>query len=283
VFDVKARICQWPPVLSNMQGTLDGAGGEAITLPGNPESHDHSHEGDFSREGGAADRQAGFASGAQADSLRPGPRLAALADEAWEAGLGGLGDDELIGLLRAARRLASRAAALELAVVADLAGRRRARPDHHDGPDPGEHVDAEVAAALTLTPHAAATLQDLALGLARLTCVQKALAAGRIDLPRAAVIVAETSALSDKGAVAVATAIIRAASSMTTGQLRAELQRLVIFLDPAAALRRKEAASKHAASRGQRPAGPGRSMTQICCRPECAGASGGSSSTRSSR
>ncbi len=47
-------------------------------------------------------------------------------------------------------------------------------------------------------------------------------------------------------AAAVATVIIRAASSMTTGQLRAELQRLVIFMDPAAALRRKEAASKHA-------------------------------------
>jgi Domain of unknown function (DUF222) len=177
--------------------------------------------------------------------LLPGPRLAALADEAWEAGLGGLGDDELVGLLRAARRLASRAAALELAVVADLAGRRRASPDR-GGPDPGEHVDAEVAAALTLTPGAAARLHDLALGLARLPSVQKALAAGRIDQARAAVIVAETSALSDVAAAAVATAIIRAASCMTTGQLRAELQRLVIFVDPAAALRRKEAASKHA-------------------------------------
>jgi Domain of unknown function (DUF222) len=208
-------------------------------VPGNPESHD------YSREGGAAARQAGFASGAQADSLPPGPRLAALADEAWQAGLDGLGDDELIGLLRAARRLASRAAALELAVVADLAGRRRASPDR-DGPDPGEHVDAEVAAALTLTPSAAARLHDLALGLARLPSVAKALAAGRIDQAKAAVIVAETSALDNAAAAAVATAIIRAATSMTTGQLRAELQRLVIFMDPGAALRRKEAAEKQA-------------------------------------
>ena len=65
-------------------------------------------------------------------------------------------------------------------------------------------------------------------------------------MPRAAVIVAETSALSDAAAAAVATAIIRAASGMTTGQLRAELHRLVIFMDPAAALRRKEAAQKQA-------------------------------------
>ena len=40
--------------------------------------------------------------------------------------------------------------------------------------------------------------------------------------------------------------IIRAASGMTTGQLRAELRRLVIFLDPAAAQRRKETAEKQA-------------------------------------
>lgn len=208
-------------------------------MAGNPESQP-------SREGGAASPEAGFASGAQADSLPPGPRLAALADETWQGGLGALSDDELTGLLRAARRLASRAAALELAVVADLAGRRRASPDRRDGTDPGEHVDAEVAAALTLTPSAAATLHDFALGLARLPCVQKALAAGRIDLPRAAVIVAETGALSDAAAAAAATAIIRAASGMTTGQLRSELKRLVIFLDPAAALRRKEAAQKQA-------------------------------------
>jgi hypothetical protein len=229
----------------------DGAGGEAVTLPGNPESQDHSREGDYSRAGddshadGAAARQAGFAAGARADLLPPGPGLAALADEAWQGGLGGLGDDELIGLLRAARRLASRATALELAAVADLARRRRACPDR-DGPDPGEHVDAEVAAALTLTPSAAARLHDLALGLARLPSVARALAAGRIDQARAAVIVAETSALDDVAAAAVGTAIIRAASSMTTGQLRAESRQLVIFLDPAAALRRKQAAEKHA-------------------------------------
>ena len=59
-------------------------------------------------------------------------------------------------------------------------------------------------------------------------------------------IVAETSALSDAAAAAAATVIIRAASTMTTGQLRAELHGIVIFLDPAAALRRKEAAQKQA-------------------------------------
>lgn len=213
-------------------------------MPDPPESQ---HPGSQQpEERGAAGQHGGFESGGPADSLAPGPRLAALADAAWAGGLDALADDELIGLLCAARRLASRAAALELSVVADLAARRRAHRDSGGGPDPGEHVDAEVAAALTLTPSAAATVHDLALGLARLPSVGKALAEGRIDQRRAAVIVAETSAVDDRLARAAATAIIRAACGMTTGELRAQLHRMVIFLDPAAAGRRKEAAQKQA-------------------------------------
>src|SRR5215467_7509696 len=55
----------------------------------------------------------GFAAGGVADELPPGPVLAGLADDAWAAGLGRLSDDELIGVLCAARRLASWSAALE--------------------------------------------------------------------------------------------------------------------------------------------------------------------------
>ena len=59
-------------------------------------------------------------------------------------------------------------------------------------------------------------------------------------------IVGETSALDDGTAAVVATVIVRAAATMTTGQLRAELRQLVLYLDPAAAQRRKEAAQKQA-------------------------------------
>jgi hypothetical protein len=59
----------------------------------------------------------GFAAGGVADELPPGPVLAGLAGDAWTAGLGRLSDDELIGVLRAARRLASWSAALELAAA----------------------------------------------------------------------------------------------------------------------------------------------------------------------
>ena len=73
-----------------------------------------------------ADDGCGFAAGGAADELPPSPALAGLACDAWAAGLDRLSDDELIGVLRAARRLASWSAALELAAVTDLATRRDA-------------------------------------------------------------------------------------------------------------------------------------------------------------
>ncbi len=121
----------------------------------------------------------GFVAGGVADRMEPGPVLTQLADEAWQRGLEKLTDDELIGVLRAARRMASRAAALELAATADLVSRRTSAAA---GPAAraAEHVDDELAAALVLTRHSAAALHDVAVGLARLRLTKAALAAGRI-------------------------------------------------------------------------------------------------------
>ncbi|HZC41593.1 MAG TPA: hypothetical protein VE343_13030, partial [Streptosporangiaceae bacterium] len=71
----------------------------------------------------------GFASGGNADTLPPGPVLAGLAGRAWAGGLAALTDDELIGLLRAGRRLASWSAALELAAAGEVMGRRYAEAE----------------------------------------------------------------------------------------------------------------------------------------------------------
>src|SRR5215472_16276658 len=49
----------------------------------------------------------GFASGGVANDIAPGPVLAGLAGDVWAAGLGRLSDDELVGVLRAGRRLTS--------------------------------------------------------------------------------------------------------------------------------------------------------------------------------
>ena len=67
---------------------------------------------------------AGFAAGGVADNLPPGPVLAGFAADVWAGGLARISDDELIGVLRAARRLVSWATALELAASGDLWRRR---------------------------------------------------------------------------------------------------------------------------------------------------------------
>src|SRR5262249_58031433 len=89
----------------------------------------------------------GFAAGGLADYLPPGPVLAGLTGDRWAAGLDRLSDDELIGVLRAARRLASWAAAMELAVVRDLWQRRTPEENAGDTAAPA-HADAELAAPL---------------------------------------------------------------------------------------------------------------------------------------
>jgi Domain of unknown function (DUF222) len=144
----------------------------------------------------------GFAAGGMADRLPPGPVLAGLAGDRWGCGLGRLSDDELIGVLRAGRRLASWAAAMELAAVADLWRRRTGEEDAGDS-GAALHADDELAAALTLTRRAAEGVLELAVGLARLPATAAALAAGDIDLPRAKVIAEELTGLADAQAARV--------------------------------------------------------------------------------
>jgi hypothetical protein len=89
-------------------------------------------------------------------------KVRTLAGDLWDVGLDGLSDDELIGVMRAARRLGSWAAGMELAAIGDLWRRRVA--DEQAGDDgAAEHADGEIAAALTLTSHAADTVLDLAI------------------------------------------------------------------------------------------------------------------------
>jgi hypothetical protein len=188
---------------------------------------------------------AGFAAGGVGDSLPPGPVLAGLAADAWDGGLARLSDDELIGVLRAARRLTSWGTALELAATGDLWRRRVAEEDAGDR-GAAAHVGAEIAAALTVTNRAGDRLLDLALALRRLPATSQALAAGDIDAPRAIVIANEVTGLSDEHAAAVDQAVIGAAPGQTTGQLSGAARRAVIAADPTAARRRKEQALQQA-------------------------------------
>ena len=174
--------------------------------------------------------------------MAAGAPLAAAADRAWAGGLGRLSDGELAGLLAAARRNASRQAALELAVITELAA-RRARPDGV----PGEHLSDEIAALLTLTGWAADRQVALAAAVARLPAVTAALAAGRIDAAKAGVLAEELALVDDdRLAAAIAAGLIGGAAGWNTSQIRREARHDIAFLDPAAAARRKQKARQDA-------------------------------------
>ena len=164
--------------------------------------------------------------------------------------LGRLDDDELIGVLRAWRRLESWSAAGTLSAVAELA---RRRPAERTAPaQPGvfpeqmsEFLTDEIGAALTLTAQAANGCLDLALDLAiRLPETARALREGQIDYLKARLIAESLRALSDEDAHTVEGRILPAAGQQTTGQLRVALARAVVAVDPAAAERRREQAQK---------------------------------------
>jgi hypothetical protein len=191
-------------------------------------------------------RGAGFDAGGVADRLSPGPLLAGLAADKCAAGLGQASDDELAGLMIAWRRLASWAAAGELAAVAELCRRRDAQVAAGADEHLAEHVSDEVAMVLTLTSWTAGTLVGQAEGLARLPKTMAALTSGEIDVPKALVILSELSGLSRVHAARVEAAVIGQAPGWTTGELRRAVRLKVIAADPAAARARKEKAGKQA-------------------------------------
>jgi hypothetical protein len=195
---------------------------------------------------GFAAREAAFASGGPVERVAAGPELAELAQRVWEAGLGRVDDDELVGVLLAWRRLASWAAAGELAAVAELDRRRQAQVAAGADEHLAEHVADEVAAALTLTATAADRLLELAGRLGQLPRTRAALAEGLIDPRKAAVIAEETSALGPVDAAAAEHLVLPDAPGQTTGQLRAAVKRAVAFIDPAALAKRREQAVKEA-------------------------------------
>jgi len=232
-------------------GTGPGDRQPGDTIPGgtNPGDRQPGDKDPGSRNPGdrrPADGPAGFAQGGPADVLGPGLLLAALAEQAWGDGLGGLDDDELTGVMAAWQRLGARAAAGLLAAAAELAGRREAEGNATRDWRPLQHAGDEVAAALTMTGSSASRILGLACSLGRLRLTSAALAAVRIDERRAAVIAEELSGLDDEDAAAVEGLIIGKATRQTTGQLRPAVRRAVIAADPAAARRRKEEALKDA-------------------------------------
>jgi hypothetical protein len=187
----------------------------------------------------------GFEAGGPADLMAPCSVLAELSGQVLDAGFGRLSDDELVGVLRAARRVVSWQQAVELAAVAELTARRAAEPANQ-GPQPAERASAEVAAALTLTSRSAELLSDIAVGVRRLAEVGAALRRGEIDIAKASVFVEELAGLDWLHASVIACQHLLAAPGLTTGQLRRLLRRAVLSVDPDAVRRRQQKARQEA-------------------------------------
>ncbi len=163
------------------------------------------------------------------DGMAPGPVLAAILASIDVAALSGR--DQLV-VLRAHQRMISHHQARlyenMTAVVDTVAG-----DDHDDPVLAAEGAAAEIRVALRLTRRAADRELDTALGLRRrLPGVFAALQAGRIDPHRARVLLDETAHLSVASARRVVARVLEDASWLTTGQLRARLQRLGMEANP---------------------------------------------------
>ncbi len=187
-----------------------------------------------------------------AEHMTPGP-----AQAGWLGVAAGapdvLGEDALVGVVVAARRLTAWAQAAELAAVARIAGCAAAADPKigvaGDG-RPGrlcQDAVSQVSLALMLSDYSAGAWADLAVTLRwRLPATGQALAGGRIDLCRARLIAEGTSMLSEETARAVEAKILPNAGNQVTGELRARLRRAVIAADPEGAERRRKQAERHA-------------------------------------
>jgi hypothetical protein len=200
---------------------------------------------------------AGFAEDGRADTMEPGPLLAAVVDTVTgedAKGLAGLSDDQLAGIISAAQRLESRVAWTRLAALAEFAARRPASADKGiratgapaAGPDGISAFAAdEIARELHLTWQSAAGELSYAKTVAeRLPRTFAALAAGRIHAVHLRIIEDETHVLSAKDAARADEILAETAPGRTFGEVRSAAHRLVLKLDPDAVQRRKDAAKR---------------------------------------
>ena len=187
-----------------------------------------------------------FARDRSADVMRPGPVLSALTEQAT-GDLGRLTDNQVLGAMSAARRLAARGAYLELAAVAEFTRRRQAQLADATarrvprGCRDGEFPDAELAYELVTSSNAARDQMDLATDLeTRLPRTWAALGAGLIDEYRARLIWRPTRCLSDADAADADELLAGLAPGLRYDQLASKATAVAMKLDPGAFKRGKD-------------------------------------------
>jgi hypothetical protein len=185
---------------------------------------------------------AGFAQNGEADTMAPGPLLATVVDTVAGPdgqGLAGCSDDQLMGIISAARRQQARDEWISMAAIAEYAAR-------HAGSRPAdEFAPVELSYELHLTPQSAAEqMQYSAAVVARLPATFAALGAGQIHPVHLRIIEDETRILSGADAAKADAFLAEAAPGMTFGELRSAAHKLILKLDPEAVRKRKEAAKR---------------------------------------
>ena len=189
-----------------------------------------------------------YARDRSADAMRPGPLLAALTEQA-AGDLGRLSDNQVLGAVSAAGRLAAHAEYLRLTAVAEFARRRQAQFEGAQargvppGCRDGEFPDAELGQELVISSRAAAGLLDMAEDLeARYPHTRAALATGVIDADRARIIWRHTRHLTDADASTADEILAPLAPGMRHDALARKASALAIKLDPEACKREKDRA-----------------------------------------
>jgi Domain of unknown function (DUF222) len=189
-----------------------------------------------------------FARDRSADAMRPGPVLAALTEQA-AGDLGRLTDNQVVGAMSAASRLAARAEYLRLRAVAEFTRRREAQLADATarkvprGCRDGEFPDAELAYELVTSSNAARDTMDLADDLpARLPRTCAAMGAGLIDEYRVRLIWRPTRHLTDDDAARADEILAELAPGLRYDQLARKAVAVAMKLDPEAFKRGKEQA-----------------------------------------
>ena len=185
---------------------------------------------------------AGFAQNGEADTMAPGPLLATVVDTVTGPdgqGLAGCSDDQLMGIIAAARRQQARDEWTSMAAIAEYATR------HAESRPADEFAPVELSYELHLTPQAAAEQMQYSAAVAtRLPATFAALGAGQIHPVHLRIIEDETRILSDADAAQADQVLAEAAPGLTFGELRSAAHKLVLKLDPEAVRKRKETAKR---------------------------------------
>jgi hypothetical protein len=191
---------------------------------------------------------AAFSEDETADVLQPGPVLAVLAARQVNRA-DSLTDNELTGVLQAARRLENQAAYQQTVVIAEFARRRQAQYDAakaagqpvacREGDFPGEELAMELVETAAYTSGRIGTALELT---SRLPKTLGGMADGSVDLCRAMIIATRTQSMTDADAAYADEVLAAAAPGKRPDQLARKAAALEMKLAPEAVQARKETA-----------------------------------------